>query len=143
MTGIRRGLLAVALTAGMFAGALLATAPAYASFADSAPVQSTSYTTATVAAPTSVAGSVVCGSPNATMQVTWAQSATPRISAYVITVYFSDGYSQTASAASTATSWSAPIQAYYVTATSVQYSVTTQTDYGWTKESSKTGWFHC
>jgi hypothetical protein len=143
MTGIRRALLTAALAAGMFVGALLATVPAQASFADSAPVPSTTFTSATVAAPTNVVGSLTCGSPNATMNVTWTQSATPRISAYVITVYFSDGYTQAVTAAGTATSWSAPITAYNVTAYQIQYSVTTQTDYGWTKESPRTGWFHC
>jgi hypothetical protein len=143
MTGIRRALLTVALTAGMFAGALLATAPAQASFADSAPVPTTTYTTPTVAAPTNVVGSLTCGSPNATMRVTWTQSTTPRVSGYVITVYFSDGYTQSETAPGIASSWSAPINAYNVTAYQIQYSVTTQTSYGWTKESPKTGWFHC
>lgn len=143
MTGIRRGLLSVALTVGMFVGALLVTEPAQASFANSAPLQTMTYTTSTVAAPTNVVGSLTCGSPNATMNVTWTASATPRIGAYVVTVYFSDGYTQTATTAGTATSWSAQITAYNVTAYQIQYSVTTQTDYGWTKESPKTGWFHC
>ena len=143
MTGIRRGLLTVALTVGMFVGALLATAPAQASFADSELLQTTTYATNTVTAPTNVVGSLTCGSPNAHMKVTWTASTTPRISAYLVTVYFSDGYTQTATAAATATSWSAPINAYNVTAYQIQYSVTTQTDYGWTKESATTGWFHC
>jgi hypothetical protein len=43
----------------------------------------------------------------------------------------------------TATSWSSTIDQYYVTAYSVQYSVTTQTDYGWTQESARTGSFQC
>jgi hypothetical protein len=143
MTGIRRSLLTATLTVGMFVGALLATVPAQASFADSVPVATTTFATATVAAPTNVVGSLACGSPNATMNVTWTASATPRISGYVITVYFSDGYTQATTVAGTATSWSAPITAYNVTAYQIQYSVMTQTDYGWTKESPKTGWFHC
>jgi hypothetical protein len=43
----------------------------------------------------------------------------------------------------TATSWSSTIAEYNVTAYSVAYSVTTQTDYGWTQESARTGTFQC
>lgn len=143
MTGIRRGLLTVALTVGMFVGALLGTTPAQASFADSALLQTTTYATPTVAAPTNVVGSLTCGSPNAHMKVAWTASTTPRISGYLVTVYFSDGYSQTATTTGTATSMSAQINAYNVTAYQIQYSVAAQTDYGWTKESARTGWFHC
>jgi hypothetical protein len=44
---------------------------------------------------------------------------------------------------STATSWSAALSAFNAAAYKVQYSVTTQTGYGWTKESAKTAWFGC
>jgi hypothetical protein len=58
-------------------------------------------------------------------------------------VYFSDGFVQTAQLGPTATVWSAPIDPYYVSAFSIQYSVTTQTDYGWSKESPRTAAFQC
>ena len=58
-------------------------------------------------------------------------------------VYFSDGFVQTVELGPTATSWSAAIDPYYVTAYSIQYSVTTKTDYGWVKQSSRTGSFQC
>jgi hypothetical protein len=100
-------------------------------------------TTTTIAAPGNVKGSLTCGSTSATMAASWTASTTPNASGYVVTVYFSDGYTQTVPLAATATSWSAPIGIYNVTAYSVQYSVTTQTSYGWTKESARTAWFHC
>ena len=43
----------------------------------------------------------------------------------------------------TATSWSTTIDPYYVTAYSIQYSVTTETNYGWSKESPRTDAFQC
>ena len=82
-------------------------------------------------------------SPKATMSVTWQPSTAPRVSGYRITVYYSDGFVQTAPAAATATSWSVQPDLYNVTAYSVRFSVTTLTDYGWTAESPLTGSFKC
>jgi hypothetical protein len=141
MTRIRRGLLLLALTAAVvLAGS---TGTAFASFSDSSSISLGTVSTATVAAPGSVTGKVICTSPNATMQVTWQKSTSTRVSGYLITVYYSDGYVQTASAAASATSWSVSTSLFNVTAYSVRYSVTTQTDYGWTKESALTGSFSC
>lgn len=142
MSTMRRCLILAALTVSVLFSAVAVTLPAQASFADSA-VTTTTYTTANVAAPGNVVGSLNCGNPNSTMGLTWQLSTSSRISGYLITVYFSDGYSQTVQMGATATSWTQSISTYNVTAYSVQYSVTTQTNYGWTKESAKTGWFHC
>ena len=60
-----------------------------------------------------------------------------------MTVYFSDGYVQTVQKTKADTSWSASIILYNVTAYAVRYSVTTQTEYGWTKESALTGSLRC
>jgi hypothetical protein len=122
---------------------VLGIAPAQASFADSAAVPTMQVTTTTVAAPGGFTGSLTCGSTSATMAASWTLSGTKGVSGYLVTVYFSDGFSQTVSLAATATSWSASIGLFNVTAYSVQYSVTTQTSYGWTKESARTAWFHC
>jgi hypothetical protein len=122
---------------------LLGIAPAQAAFGDSATAPAMQVTTTTVAAPTNFAGSLTCTRTDATMAATWSPSNTPNVSGYVVTVYFSDGYTQTASLAATATSWSSAIGIYNVTAYSVQFSVTTQTSYGWTKESTRSAWFHC
>ena len=141
MTRIRRGLLLLALTAAVvLAGS---TGSALASFADTASISLGGVSTTNVAAPGSVVGNVTCASPNATMQVTWQTSTSTRVSGYRISVYYSDGFVQTANVASTATSWSVSTSLFNVTAYSVRYSVTTLTDYGWTKESALTGSFQC
>lgn len=142
MNGIRRGLLVLGLTVAAFAGTVGSTPPAQATFADSSAV-STSISTTTVAPPTNVVGTLICGRKSATMGATWNLSTSARISGYLVTVYFSDGFVQTVQLGAAATSWSAAIAPYYVTAFSVQYSVTAQTDYGWSKESVRTGSFQC
>ena len=143
MTGIRRTLSLLGLALAVVLGSAGATAPAHASFGDTANVRLATVATPTVAAPSAVTGSLTCGSRSATMAATWAKSTSARVSGYVVTVYFSDGFVQTVPKAATDTSWSAPIELYYVTAAYVRYTVTTQTDYGWTKESASTGWFKC
>jgi hypothetical protein len=142
MTAIRRTALTLALTLTAFLGSTSSTAPAQASFADSA-ARTTTIATAVVAAPTNVKGSLACGRTSATMGATWNLSTSARVSGYTVTVYFSDGFVQKVELGPSATSWSAPIDVYFVTAFSVQYSVTTKTDYGWTTESARTGTFQC
>jgi hypothetical protein len=138
MNGIRRGLILLGLTVAVIAGAGL---PASATYADSVAVRPT-INTATVVAPGNVVGKLTCGRP-ATMAATWSLSGSTRVSGYVVSVYFSDGFIQTVQLGPTATSWSATIDPYYVTAYTINYTVTTQTDYGWTKESAHTGTFSC
>jgi hypothetical protein len=142
MNAIRRTALTVALTLTAILGSAGSTSPALASYSDSAS-RSTSISTATVTAPGNGVGSLTCGRTSATMGATWNLSATPRVSGYTVTVYFSDGFVQVVELGPTATSWSAPIAPYYVTAFSVQYSVTTHTNYGWFKQSPRTGSFQC
>jgi hypothetical protein len=142
MTAIRRTALTLALTLAAVLGSAGSTSPAQASYSDSA-ARSTSITTATVAAPPNVVGKLTCGRSTATMAATWNLSTSARVSGYTVTVYFSDGFVQKVELGPSATSWSASIDPYYVTAFSVQYSVTTKTDYGWIKESARTGSFQC
>ena len=139
MNGIRRGLILLGLTVAVIAGASI---PASASYSSSATVTTTIATT-TVAAPGSVVGKLTCGHPTAAMSTTWTASTTPRVSGYLVSVYFSDGYVQSTQLGPTATSWSASISDYNVTAYSINYTVTTQTTYGWTKESAHTATFGC
>jgi hypothetical protein len=138
MNGIRRGLILLGITAGIVIGVSV---PASATYADSVAIRPT-ISTATVAAPGNVVGKLVCGRP-ATMSATWTASTSTRVSGYLVSVYFSDGFVQTVQLGPTATSWSATIDPYYVTAYTINYTVTTQTDYGWTKESAHTGTFGC
>jgi archaellum component FlaG (FlaF/FlaG flagellin family) len=142
MTTTRRALVLIALVAGvLFASG----AAAQASYSDTAKVTATPMTvsTATVAAPGAGPGSITCRTSTATMALTWTASTSARVNGYRVTVYFSDGYSQTVQMTASDTSWSQVIALYNVTAYSVRYSVTTLTDYGWTKESASTGWFRC
>ena len=140
MTRIRRSaLIALAVAAIIGIGAL---APAQAAFSDGATV-STGIATATVAPPTNVVGKLTCGRSSATMSATWTASTSAKISGYLVTTYFSDGFVQSTQLSATATSWSSSIDPYFVTAYSVAYSVTAQTSYGWVKESARTGTFQC
>ncbi len=138
MTGIRRGLILLGLTVAVVIGASL---PASATFSEAVAVKTT-ISTATVAAPTNVVGKLTCGRP-ATMSATWTQSTTTRVSGYRVSVYFSDGFVQTVELGASATSWSTTIDPYYVTAYTIQYSLTTETNYGWSKESPRTVAFQC
>jgi hypothetical protein len=138
MTGVRRGLVLLGVAVAVIVGASV---PASASYAEAVAVKTTISTT-TVAAPTNVVGKLTCGRP-ATMSATWTQSTTARVSGYRVSVYFSDGFVQTVELGPTATSWSVTIDPYYVTAYSIQYSLTTQTNYGWSKESPRTVAFQC
>jgi hypothetical protein len=138
MNGIRRGLILLGLTVAVIIGASV---PASATYADSVAISPTISTT-TVAAPGNVVGKLLCGRP-ATMSATWTASTSSRVSGYLVSVYFSDGFVQTVQLGPTATSWSATIDPYYVTAYTINYTVTTQTTYGWTKESAHTGTFSC
>ena len=138
MNRIRRGLILLGLTVAVIVGASI---PASAGFGDSVVVKTTIATT-TVAAPGNLVGKLTCGRP-ATMSATWSLSGTTRVSGYLVSVYFSDGFVQTVQLGPTATSWSATIDPYYVTAYSINYTVTTQTDYGWSRESAHTGTFQC
>ena len=141
MTGIRRSVLLLALTvATVLLGAL---APAQATFSEKVTAASTSIATASVAAPTEVTGSLTCTRRDATMAVTWKLSTSARVTGYLVNVTFSDGYVQTEQVSPTTTSWSKPISLHNATTYSLRYSVTTQTDYGWTTESAPTGWFQC
>ena len=142
MNGIRRGLLVLGLTVATFAGTAGPTAPAQATFADSAGV-STGISTATVAAPTDLVGGLACGPSTSTMSATWTRSTSAAITGQQVKVHFSDGFVQTVELSATATSWSASIDTYYVSAYSIRYSVTATTDFGWFTESPLTGSFQC
>lgn len=142
MIALRRIALMLVLTVVTALGGIAATAPAQATFAASRSV-STGITTATVAPAVAFTGYLTCNKSSATMGATWSASPSPRVTGYLITVYFSDGFVQTVQMAATDTSWSAPINLGYVALYSVQYSITTQTAYGWTIESARTQWFKC
>jgi hypothetical protein len=139
MSTIKRGLVLLGILAGLMVTTSL---PASATFSVSSALPTTTVDALVVAAPANVVGKLACATTS-TMSMTWTASTAPRISGYLVSVYFSDGYVQTEQLGATATSWSAPIPKYNVTAYSVQYSVTTQTTFGWIKESARTASFKC
>ena len=139
MTSIRNALVVLGLSTAVAVGS--AAVPAGASLADSATV-ATAISTNTVAPVTNLVGNLLCQNTS-TMSATWTRSTTARVSGYTVKVHFSDGFVQSVELPASAASWSATIDKYYVTAYSIQYSVTTKTDYGWVKESAKTPAFQC
>ena len=138
MNGTRRLLLLIGLTVAVVIGASV---PAFATFAEAVAVKTTINTT-TVAAPANVVGKLTCGHSHV-MSANWPPSGTARVSGYLVSVYFSDGFVQTVQLDASTTSWSAPIDPGFVALFSIQYSVTTQTNYGWSKESPRTASFQC
>jgi hypothetical protein len=141
MSTTRRILVLLTLIGAILAGS----SAAQASFAETVKVTASPFTigTATVAVPTTGPGSLTCGRTTATMALTWTPSTAPKVSGYLITVYFSDGFKQTVQKTPTDTSWTQDITLYNVTNYAVRYTVTTQTTYGWTAESTPTSWFQC
>jgi hypothetical protein len=137
---IRNALLVLGLTTAVAVGTVAA--PAGASLADSAAV-STTIATNSVAPVTNLVGKLACTDPTSTMSATWTRSTSARVTGYVLKVHWSDGALDEVPLGPTASSWSQPINKYFVTAWAVQYSVTTITDYGWTKETVKTAAFQC
>ena len=82
-------------------------------------VQPRRIATTTVAAPDQRRRHSSTCAPRRPCRPTWTQSTDARISGYLVTVYFSDGFVQTVQLGPTATSWSATIDQYYVTAYSI------------------------
>ena len=143
MTGIRRSLLLLALTVAVVSGGLGPAHPAQASLSEKVTAASMDIGTATVAAPATVTGALACGRTSATMSATWTASTSAKIKGYMVSVIYSDGFVQTVDMPATATSWSKAASLYSVQAYAIRYTVTTQTTYGWTAESTSTGWFQC
>ncbi len=144
MNGIRRTALLLALVLAPVLGTLGPAHPAQASFSEKVAAPTVQVTTASVAPPANVVGSLTCGRSSATMALNWAPSTSAQVSTYVVRVYFNDGFVQVVDPLpATATSWSAPMSLYTAQNYYIQYSVTTHTSYGWTTESPRTAWFTC
>jgi hypothetical protein len=144
MTGIRRSLLLLALTVAVVVGGLGPAHPAQASFSEKVPAASTQISTGTVAPPTTVTGSLTCGRTSATMGVTWKASTSTKVTGYVVSVIFDDGFVQVVDMLPpTTTSWTSTLSLYTAQNYYIRYTVTTHTTYGWTATSASTGWFTC
>ncbi len=139
MSAVRRLPIVLGLALAVLIGEIF---PASATFTDTA-AASTEMDTIRVQEPTSLSGQLTCGGSTSIMSLTWKTSTTARVSHQQVKVYISDGSVQTFDVSPTATSWSAEIDTSYVTAHSIDLAVTAVTDYGWYRESSKQGQFHC
>jgi hypothetical protein len=127
MNGIRRALILAGLTLAVIIGASI---PASAGFADSVSVNPR-LTTATVAAPTSVSGWVTCSSSTLYATITWQRSSSPRVSGYRITAEV-PGSTLDFTVAASATRFDHSMARVWQSFP-VQVTVTTLTDYGWTR----------
>jgi hypothetical protein len=132
MTGIRRSLLLLALTVAVVIGGLGPAHPAQASFSKTATAATMQLQTATVTAPTSVTATLTCTRSGGTLAASWPASTTARVDGYLITVVFSDGFTQQADSMVTGTTWSTPMSLYNATNYSMHVTVSTHTNYGWT-----------
>jgi hypothetical protein len=131
MTGIRRIVCVIGLTLAVVAGIGL---PASANFAASVPVATTAVVTPTVQPPTDVRVTITCDTSNMYATVRWTRSNSDDISGYrVIAAFGSDEVALQAgrTASRLDYTFSRMWAAYKVPVT-----VTTLTDYGWTKTSA-------
>lgn len=130
----------VLLTCAIPVVGLAGVVPAWASFTSTGSLPQMQVSTLEVAAPGNVQGSVSCFWNWTFPSVSWQASTSPGVSGYLVTMYFSDGRTQTATQSPNTTNWTSRNS---IGSSSVRYSVTTLTSYGWTKESATTGWSHC
>jgi hypothetical protein len=131
MTGIRRMAVLIGLTVAVIAGAGI---PASATFAESVALPTTSIATPTVLAATNLRVTISCDYWNMNATVTWTRSTSARVSGYQVIAQF--GADQAVMQAgpnasrlnySTTRMWAAH---------KVPVTITTLTDYGWTKTSA-------
>jgi hypothetical protein len=121
---------------------LLAATPADAAFSTAASLTRMGIATTAVQAPTGLTGSITCGRTSSTLNLNWTASGTAGVTGYVVRIVFSDGYEQS-TAAQPGTSWSGTVDTYYATTTTLHMTATTQTSYGWTRESAPTAELSC
>ncbi len=142
MTGIRRSLLLLGLTVAAVFGAVGPAHPAQASFSEKVGAPTVQVTTITVAPPASVSASLACTRNGATLSATWPASTTARVDGYLVTVVFSDGYTQT-TPMEPDTSWSTAISLYNATNYFMRVTVSAHTNYGWTSAVASSGDVRC
>jgi hypothetical protein len=150
MNTFRRIAVLIPLTVGVVAGASL---PAWATYADSQALQTTSILTVTVAPPTQVEAKATCtttvnpttGATSTTVQakVEWHGSPTPGVSGYRVTAFLANGTSSVVAKTGAADVEIFPSVDPAYLSRQPRYSITTLTSYGWTAESAKTGVLSC
>jgi hypothetical protein len=142
MTGLRRTLLLIVVAVAVLAGP----ATAQAAFSDSITTPAVTVSTATVEAPSAVvAQSAGCdNSRSQTVRLSWVGSTTARVTGYRVTVYRTNGaVAATQLFGATATTATITFDKFATNPAQLLYAVTTVTDYGWTKESTRTGALPC
>jgi len=138
---LRRSVLLVAFALATVLG--LNVSPAQAAFDDRAALPTATIGTVTVAAPTNIKVSSSCTTYDLDVTVSWKSSTTPGISGYTITAYTSTGQVlETFTTSPSTTSYSVSAPRTYA-AYGIRVSITSQTSYGWTKESAKSGAITC
>lgn len=143
MTGIRRILALVAVAAAVVVGT---NAPALASFGKMRALPTTTVSTATVVAPTGVTALLASCSNARWMSVTvsWDPSTSPKVSGYTVKAFRSDGQvAVVAQTGATATTADTTVDKLSTGSTSVTFTVTTLTSYGWAAESARSGQMTC
>jgi hypothetical protein len=143
LVDIRRTLAVVTLT---IAAILATTAPAVASFGKARALPTMTISTGTVTAPANVSALLASCSNGRWMSVTvsWDPSASPKVSGYTVKAYRSDGQVSTvAQTNATTTTADTTVDKLSAGSTSVTFTVTTLTSYGWTAESSRSGQMTC
>ena len=131
MTGIRRMAVLIGLTVAVIAGASI---PASATFAESVALPTTSVVTPTVQAPTNVRVSISCEYGTMYATVRWNRSTSADVSGYRVTATFgaNEVVWQAGPNASRLDDEFDRMWARY----QVPVTVTTLTEYGWTKTSA-------
>lgn len=143
MARLARRLVLISLTVAI---SLVMSTPATATFAVTRGLPSLALTTAVVQPPTNVAGVLASCSNGRWMSVTvsWELSTSARVSGYVVKAYRNDGQVSTvAQTNGSATSANTTVDKLGAGSTSVTFTVTTQTAYGWTAESTQSAQMTC
>jgi hypothetical protein len=131
MTGIRRALVLIGLTLAATIGSAI---PASAGFTDAATVHA-ELATPTVQAPTAVSVTFTCSAYHLDATVTWQPSPTSRIRSYEIVAGVGAQSLRVDVVDGTSFSYRIP-RGYVAGGTAIPVTVTTVTEYGWTKTSA-------
>jgi hypothetical protein len=150
MFAIRRMITVVGLTVAVITAA---SGPAWAKYATSTALPTTTILTPTVAPPTQVEAKAICtttvdpltGAATTTVQakVEWHRSTTVGISGYRVTAHLANGTSSVVAQTSASGDEIFPDVTPAYLSQQPRYSITTLTSYGWTAQSEKTGVVSC
>jgi len=134
---VRRAVVLLLLTASLVFGAAL---PSWASYVDSAAVQTT-VSTATLDVPGIPTARATCSGGSATITVNWNASTAPRVSGYRVRLWLGNAWQDVGTV--TGLTWTGSTSTAYLTNYVMTFTVWTQTPYGWTAESAHTAQVFC